>query len=422
MFKSLFSLTICLPLIFLFTLQKASAETVVLSGWGGFDRLVIQKILSDVVATELTQANIQVAYTALESSHNSFLLNRFSSGKAPDVFYVDVSDIHRLAKLDLLYNFSYGAPELVNRIYPELNQLFTIRGETFGIVKDYNTISMQFNKDLFRAAKVPFLTDSETFASLEDKLAKLAAHLKPKGQISICLTPDYASFAPFALSAGWQPFTENGQTQLDENFITAFRFYVGLVRKGIAAVPNNVGHTWSSGCLTSGLSAVSVEGTWINQHIQIHAPNLNFATVAPPVSSAEKKPGNLIFAVAWAVNRNSAQLDKSLQLIQILTSQKVQHFIWNNAVALPASNQVIMKAKAGNTASENQLFQSTARILATSQLYPYQFERYGSAWMAPINKALRSAMLSNRPLEQLIQEAQKAYLAMYKEVYVDAQP
>lgn len=395
----------------------AWAEQVVLSGWGGLDRLNMSKILYQVAAPELIAAQIDVDYTALESNHNSFLLNRFSSGKAPDVFYLDVSDVTTLANLNLFFDFNKQAPELIKKIRPELTELFTVNGKVLGIAKDFNTVSVQFNKDIFTHYDVPFLNDSETFNEFRYTLEQLSKKLKPEGKIAACLDPDYASFAPFVLSTGWLPFDQNNKTHLDENFTKAFKFYVNLVRDGVAAVPNTIGHAWSSGCFTAGLSAVSVEGTWVSQHIQLNAPHLNYASVMPPIANSSAQPSNLIFAVAWAINKNSTQLTKSIKLVDILTGRNVQNFLYSQAIAIPASVMIDTSVSAQGNTGDRSLFETVNKIINNSTLHPYQFKRYGSLWMEPINKALRTAMLTNQPIDLILSQTQLAYDSLYEDTY-----
>lgn len=395
----------------------AWAEQVVLSGWGGLDRLNMSKILYQVASPELEAADINVDYTALESNHNSFLLNRFSSGKAPDVFYLDVSDVTTLANLNLFFDFKKHAPELIKKIRPELTKLFTVNGKVLGIAKDFNTVSVQFNKDIFSHYDVPFINDSETFNEFRHTLELLSSKLKPQGKVAACLDPDYASFAPFALSTGWVPFDKNNKTYLDDNFAKAFKFYVNLVREGIAAVPNTIGHAWSSGCFTSGLSAVSIEGTWVSQHIQLNAPHLNYASVMPPIADESATPNNLIFAVAWAINKNTSQLNKSIKLVDILTGNNVQSFLYSQAIAIPASTMIDISASTQSNTGDRALFETVNKIINNSTLHPYQFKRYGSIWMEPINKALRTAMLTNQPIDLILNQTQLAYDALYEDIY-----
>lgn len=389
-----------------------------LSGWGGVDQVVMRKIIYELLAPELAELNVQIEYFAAQGNYNAYLLNAFSSTNTPDIFYIDVADAEALTYVDNLGVFGQQEKNnLVELINPRLTKLFTFDGELFGIPKDFNTLSIQFNKDMFDQANVEYLSNNETFESFKEKLSKVVHKLNQQGfpVVGMCMTPEFSRFAPFAFSAGWQPFDNNKKTLLDEHFIKAFNYYVGFVREGLAVLPGQLGHMWSSGCLSSELAVASIEGAWISQHIRLNSPHLNYGTVAPPTAISADKKGNIIFSVAWGVSKTTENPMLARKVIQLFTSKKIQKFLLENAVALP-SMDILDIAYLKNT-NEQELINTSYHIMKNSKLFPYNFHKYGKSWVDPIDNALRAAIYENTDVKTAIEHAQTQYNVMYKKVY-----
>ena len=50
---------------------------------------------------------------------------------------------------------------------------FTYDGQVMALPKDFNTLALQYNKDIFDDAGVEYPTDDETWATLQDKLVAI---------------------------------------------------------------------------------------------------------------------------------------------------------------------------------------------------------------------------------------------------------
>ncbi len=54
---------------------------------------------------------------------------------------------------------------------------FTLRGNVYGLPKDFNTLAVQFNRDLFDEAKVPYPNQTDTWDTFKDKLKRVQTAL-----------------------------------------------------------------------------------------------------------------------------------------------------------------------------------------------------------------------------------------------------
>ena len=112
--------------------------------------------------------------------------------------------------------------------------------------KGLQHLALFFNKDLFDFAGVPYPDEDDDWNSLADKLRRVA-ELGPDFY-GWRLAPEFARMGAFAYATGWQPFDENGHTNvLDPRFVEAFKWYTGLLADRAGVHPADVGQGWGGG-------------------------------------------------------------------------------------------------------------------------------------------------------------------------------
>lgn len=99
-----------------------------------------------------------------------------TGGTAPDAFWMLGDKFQVYAANDQLLPLS-GAIESAGvdlGVYPQaLVDLFTYDGELYGLPKDFDTVGLWYNKELFDAAGVAYPTDEWTWDDVRDAAAKL---------------------------------------------------------------------------------------------------------------------------------------------------------------------------------------------------------------------------------------------------------
>lgn len=247
----------------------ASAEEIVrISGWGGSEVAIVNGLLTNVLAEKLAEEGIRVKYEPVDGDYSQFIINGLSAGTAPDLFYVDTFWARSV------FSAGQAAPVTndVSGFAANLLTAFTYDGKLYSIPKDFNTLAIHFNKDIFDDAGVGYPSDDDTWTTLQEKLVAVNKSLPEVD--GLCVVPEYARFGAFALSTGWSPFDARGKTVLDKRFRRAFDFYTGLVKSGAAVMAADAGHSWTGGCLASERAAVAIEGAWILSALRDSAPNM----------------------------------------------------------------------------------------------------------------------------------------------------
>lgn len=384
----------------------ASAVDVRISGWGGSEVAIVNGLIDEVLADELKAADIKVVYEPVDGDFSQFITNALSAGTAPDLFYTDIfwsRAVFGTGKVEATTNDA-------SAFSPNLVEAFTYDGKVMALAKDFNTLALHYNKDIFDDAGVDYPTDEETWTSLQDKL--VAIHQKLPDVSGLCVVPDYARFAAFALGSGWEQFNAEGKTVLDDNFKRAFEYYTGLVKAGAAVPAADVGEGWTGGCFTKEIAAVSLEGAWIIGAIRDGAPNINWGTARVPKDPQSGQAGNLIFTVGWAVNADSAVKDAAQKVAELLTSEKAQQWVLEQGLALPSRS-----ALADNPWLEGDTPEQTAnRVvfegLQDGNVEPFFFGDLGGAWMEPINTALNAVLTGETDVDTALAAAQAKFDGM----------
>jgi multiple sugar transport system substrate-binding protein len=222
---------------------------------------------------------------------------------------------NQLMNLDFLKNDkSYG----LNKIYKSLLKGYEWKGHIYGIPKDYSTLAMWYNKDAFSAAGIS--SPPTTWAQVTDDACKLTD--KAKKQYGAVVSADPARWLAFVLAAGGSLFNKN-QTKvtIDSSAAkAALDWYAGLVQKGCAAEPSDVGAGWNGEAFGKQLGAIVFEGNWMTNFLQTTYPNVHWGVA--PLPKGPKGNGNLAFTAAYVIYRHTKHPKEAETLLKYLTSKQ----------------------------------------------------------------------------------------------------
>ncbi|MEY9198593.1 MULTISPECIES: extracellular solute-binding protein [Sinorhizobium] len=383
-------------------LPAFASDTVRISGWGGSEVAIVNGLLTDVLAEKLAKEGITVKYEPVDGEFSQFIVNGLSAGTAPDLFYVDIFWARSV--------FSAGqalpVTQDVSGFAANLVEAFTYEGKVYAIPKDFNTLAVHFNKDIFDDAGVAYPSDGDTWKTLQEKL--VAVHKALPEVDGLCLVPEYARFGAFALSTGWTPFDSWGKTMLDQRFRRAFDFYTGLVKSGAAVLAADAGQSWAGGCLASERAAIAIEGAWIISALRDSAPNMNLGTVRMPKDPESGKRGNIVFTVGWTVNAASKVSKAAIKVAGLLTSEEAQQWVLEQGLALPSRTGLADNPWLRGDRPEQMTSRVIFEGLSDDHVMPYFFGKVGGSWMQPINAALNSVILGEADADTALASAQSA--------------
>ncbi len=404
------SILLIVSMLLIFSAVSMAETEVRIVGWGGVDQSIVEELINLFVVPELADKGITAIYEPIVDDFQKNLINSLSAGTAGDLFYMDIfwaEYIIKAGQVEPLDNY-LAKSEVLNKddIIPSLLDAFAFDGKVYGIPKDFNSLALVYNKDLFDIAYIQYPNENDTWNDLENKLAKVVKAFN--GEVTgLALAPEFARFGAFAYAAGWEPFVDGKTNLMDPAFKEAFNWYTGLKEKGLGVMPADIGQGWGGGALTTEKVAAALEGAWILGFLRDNAPNLKYGATLLPKNPGTGQSGNFIYTVAWGINANSKNKDAAFKVMEALTSPDAQQWILERGLAIPSR-----KALADNPYFEKDTPEAQANKIvflgaSAGNVKPFKFKEYGGKWMDPINVALSEVMSGQKTVEEALEIAQE---------------
>ncbi|WP_448378756.1 ABC transporter substrate-binding protein [Fervidobacterium sp.] len=312
------------------TVGLFAVTKITISGWPGnpIEEGAIKKAVDTFNSTIGKQKGIEVAWEPIAGDYKQVLMTRLSGGTGPDIFYVDVYVFEELAKANVLLpldtyvkrdNFD------LSDFYQSLIDAFKYQNRLYGIAKDFSTLAVWFNKEIFDKYKVPYLTNDETWDSFLKKLQQLKA---AGYETPLALAPDFNRVIPFIISFGGRLVKPDLSTALGEpNSKKALQFYIDLVTKyKVAKEPSALGSGWLGEAIATEKCAVVMEGPWTIGFMKGSFPD-TFKKMGIVEMPKGIKKATMIYTVAWAINRATPNKDAAWEVLKFLVTEGQQIFV-----------------------------------------------------------------------------------------------
>jgi len=304
---------------------QSAATTVTLNGWQSSP--AEEDLLVKVVkAFEKSHPKIKVNYSSF-NNYQATMLAKFSARKPPDVFYVDVADFAdwvRQGVLEPLDKYAAKSKFSSKPFYKNLLNAFKYKGKIYGYPKDWSSLGMEVNTKLLGSNPIP-----TTWAQLRSVASKLNV---PNGK-PICLSADWARLMAFVYQAGGNGQFKNANSA---PFRTAVNYYVGLIKDGLAALPDKTGSSWCGEAFGKERAAIAFEGNWMFPTMK-DFPDVSFKTAPMPKG---KTRGNLAFTVSYSMAKDSKHKAAAWELLKYLTGPVGMKKWISLGLALPSRSDV----------------------------------------------------------------------------------
>ena len=308
------------------TLGPLSGD-VRISGWSSTP--TEDALLTDSInAFKAANPTVNVKWEPIAQDYSTVLKTNLAAGTEADVFYIDVADIDSLmktGKLLALDDYMAKTGTKKDDFVSTLINAFSYNGKIYGIPKDFNTLGLVYNKDLFKAAGVAEPTNDWTWNDLSTAAKKLTTG----GVVGLSLPADAARFMPFLWQAGGDLANINnaaGQAAVD--------FYTGFEAKdSLSKLPSELGMGWAGEAFEKGKAAMVFEGGWLPADLNNNFKSVNYGVVQMPKGTAAKS--NLIFTVSYSVSAKTKNPNAAWALLNYLTGSDNQSKVLKAGFALP---------------------------------------------------------------------------------------
>jgi multiple sugar transport system substrate-binding protein len=319
---------------------ESGTVTLTVSGWTSTpaeDALV----KSNLDKFQQLHPNIHINWSAIPGDYPTKMRANVASGTVPDVFYLSPDMSSEYISAGKLLNLSpYMTRDHVsaNDYYPALLNPFTCTsGQIYGLPKDWSSLGIFYNKQMFQAAGVPFPSANWTWQDMYNDAQKLTKNAgATNATYGISLSADASRWGAFLLADGGQMLNKDGTQAVFNNSagVNALTYYDSFIKNHVGVLPTQVGAPWNGDAFGKAKTAMTVEGPWLIPYMSSTYPNIQYDIAPLPVSSTGKR-ANLIFTNAWAAYSGTKHPEAAWELIKYMTGTTVQKSQLDAGFALP---------------------------------------------------------------------------------------
>ena len=254
------------------------------------------------------------AEVVVASDLNQQLGQGFAGGTPPDIFYADAGRIGDFAKAGNLY--AYGDQVKDAGYLDSLVQTYTYDGKLQCAPKDFSTLALVINTDLWTKAGLTDADIPKDWAGLETVAKKLTS-----GKVTgLVVSGEWARLGVFMRQAGGWVVSPDGTTvtaDSPEN-VAGLTEAQKLLKAGSMKYAKQVDAGWGGEALGKGKAAMTIEGNWIRGALKNDFPDIKAKVVELPAGPAGK--GTLLFSNCWGIAAKSKNQAAAVDLVKSLTS------------------------------------------------------------------------------------------------------
>ncbi|WP_345762255.1 sugar ABC transporter substrate-binding protein [Diaminobutyricibacter sp. McL0608] len=289
--------------------------TVLIGSSGDAETKAVTSAVADWSKSSGTKASV-IAATDL----NQQLSQGFAAKKPADVFYLGTDSLAGYASNGSL--LAYG-DMLKNKsdFYPALVNSFTYNGKFYCAPKDFSTLQLVINTDLWKAAG---LTESD-YPTTWDQLEAVAKKLTTPKVVGLSSNGEYARLGSFMVQAGGNLMNDDSTkaTANSDANVTALTYVKKLLNEGVYKyAKEGLGEGDGGQALGAGKAAMTIEGNWVVGELSNDFPNVKYTVVPLPAGPAGK--GTLQFSNCWGIAADSPNQAAALKLVEQLTTKSDQ--------------------------------------------------------------------------------------------------
>lgn len=260
-----------------------------------------------------------------------------SGGAGPDVFWMNGPRFQLYASNGVIAPLDDADIDAAD--YPEsLLDLYTFEGKLYGAPKDFDTIGLWYNKELFDAAGVAYPTAEWTWDDLKDAAAKLTD--PAKGQWGIAASQyGQENYYDSIAQAGGEVInaegTESGYGSPEA--LAGIELWTDIIASGNSPTAQQMTDTSPVDLFQSGKVAMYHDGSWAPL---MYASNPDIADKVDVAPLAAGPAGNqsIIHGLANVANAKSEHLDIAKKFAAFASGEQGADIMAETGAVIPAFN------------------------------------------------------------------------------------
>lgn len=321
--------------------------TVTYMMWGQPDELETVSKYIEQFKKKYPNIDVKILHSP-SMGYDDKLKTMMAGGTPPDVMYIGLEAFPTyVVKGELLDLTPFIERDKLDvstaSFYPHLNEQFMYKGRYYGIAKDFATLVLYYNKDMFDKEGIPYPTNNWTWQDFRKAAERLTKDIDGDGKI------DQYGFVLETWMGEWLPWVwQNGGEVMDptkrrwllgdpkyiDKNAEALDFLADLVwgPKPVAPKPTVTQDLGTSEMFKTGKVAMCTYGRWMCMEFK-HIKDFRWDIQVLPYN---KRRATTLFTVCYAISSKTKHPEEAWTLLKYLVSPEGQIPVAESGHAIPS--------------------------------------------------------------------------------------
>ena len=307
--------------------------TIKFGMWDAMQKPGMQKLV-DEFETENPNIQVDIQVTPWDEYWTK-MEAAATGGELPDVFWMHTNEFLKYASNDVLMDLSDLEGTNDFKDFPEsLVSLATYKDKVYGVPKDFDTIALAYNKEIFDKAKVAYPDETWDWS----KLVEVAKQLTDKKQGVFGFSAgleDQEGYLPPIVEAGGYVIKDGKARYTDSKTREGVQFYVDLNSKdGVAPSLSQIADNNTVSLFQSGKVAMCYMGSWRMATADENEDISGKFDVAKLPKGENNR--SIINGLSFVGSTNTKYSTETKKFLSFLSSQKAQDLQAETGTAISA--------------------------------------------------------------------------------------
>ena len=342
------------------------------------------------------------------------LQTQAESNSLPDVFWMNGPNVTlyaangTIAPIDPLVD--EGVLDTGN--YPDaMNELYTVDGTQYAVPKDFDTVAMWYNRDVFDRAGVEQPTGDWTWEDFEAAGVAISEALADEGTYGVVmdLISSQSTYYNSILQAGGHVISEDGSTSGydDPATIRGLQLWRDLIESGAAPSVQQLSDTTANQWFGSGRAGMMWSGTWMVPEF-LESPEAANIDVAPLPMDEER--ATVIHGLGVVMAADGDNTAAARAFLGYLGSEEAAVIQAEMGAANPAFEGTQEAWLNSAPDFDLQVFHD-----AVEYAHPYPVSENAAAWNQLESELLPQGFAGQRPVDEVAKELAEGMNAILAE-------
>lgn len=325
-----------------------------------------------------------------------------TGGSAADVFWLNGPNIAKYARGGVLLPIDerLKTSAIKKENYPEaLLNIYNIDGAQYAIPKDFDTIGVWYNKEIFDAAGVPYPTNDWTWSDMEEIAKQLTKTDKSVYGISAQMRDQTGIYNTVFASGGYIVSDDKKTSGYDKEETQAgVQLWVSLQEAGVSPSQAALEETEDYVQFLSGRIGMHWNGSWYLSSVLDSDIKDKVGVVSVP--SINGKKASVIHGLGNCILKSTKNPDAAWAWVEFLASEEANKLSAQMGAAIPAYKGTAQEWVDAHKEYDLSVFTEAAEKYA----YPYPASENSAEWVQYQNDALKKVFALDTSVKTALDE------------------